>query len=152
MHPFYLQQKMCQLIMWIFNASFMASTSLGSKTQLCQNKQNPGIPQFLAYAFAIFTEYTVWAAFGGMSRSALEIYLFITDMQMRYQICPFGDDRPRGFVLVPSTTHIPDVTKICHCVLIREAKVYLFCWQATYIHIYTPSIQTAWQQKSKWFF
>ena len=44
--------------------------------------------------------------------------------------------------------------KIGHYVLLRKAKVYLFCWQATYIH--HPSIhtyrQTAWQVKSKWSF
>ena len=31
---------------------------------------------FSAYTLAIFTEYTVWSAFGGMSRRALEMCLF----------------------------------------------------------------------------
>ena len=31
---------------------------------------------------------------------------------------------------------IPSFMKIGHCVLIREAKVYLRCWQETYIHLY----------------
>ena len=57
-------------------------------------------------------------------------------------------------VLVPPTTHIPSFTKIGHCVLIREAKIYLW-W--SYIHTYIhPSvhtyIQTVLQMKTKWSF
>ena len=40
---------------------------------------------------------------------------------------------------MPSTNlkkDIPSFTKIGHCILIREAKVYLWCWQETNIHLY----------------
>ena len=47
------------------------------------------ISRFSAYALAIFTEYTAWAAFGEMSRSALEIIFdfflfFLSANQNRY--------------------------------------------------------------------
>ena len=38
--------------------------------------------------------------------------------------------------------------KFGHCVLLREAKVYRFSWQATYIHPY----RQVWQWKCKWSF
>ena len=45
------------------------------KRELYFNKgsKKTGISQFSAYALAIFTEYTAWAAFGEVSRSALDI-------------------------------------------------------------------------------
>ena len=45
-------------------------------------------------------------------------------------------------VLVPPTTHI--LTKIGHCVLIREWKFTFWCWRDTSVR---PFIQTAWQMK-----
>ena len=38
-------------------------------------------------------------------------------------------------VLVPPTTHIPSLTKIGHCILIKEAKVYLFMLTRN-LHLY----------------
>ena len=65
-----------------------------------QNNDNnkTRISRFSAYALAIFTEHTAWTAVGEMSRSALEICLLfvITDMQMRYHICVFSEDRHVG--------------------------------------------------------
>ena len=57
-------------------------------------------------------------------------------------------------VLVPPTTHIPSLTKIGHCVLIREQRFTFWCWRdLTNLH---PSIctyiQTALQMKTKWSF
>ena len=45
------------------------------------------------------------------------------------------------------TTHIPSFTKIGHCVLIREAKVYLWCDEKpTSIHLYIHP----YRQRDKW--
>ena len=57
-------------------------------------------------------------------------------------------------ILVLPTTHIPSLTKIAHCVLIRERRFTFWCWRDltsvhTYIHQY---IQTALQLKTKWSF
>ena len=56
-------------------------------------------------------------------------------------------------VLVPPTTHIPSLTKIGHCVLIRERRFAFWSWRwsdmSTYI---STSIQTAGQMKTKWSF
>ena len=78
--------------------------------------------QFSAYGRAIFTEYTAWVTFGGISRSALEICLFITEMQMRYQICTFGDDRHTWVILIPTTTHIP------HFVIVAHIELWIFAF------------------------
>ena len=68
----------------------------------------------------------------------LDIFLFV--ISQSEQICKWGIKYAHsvttdhmGSTCAP-TTHIPSFTKIGYCVLIREAKIYLFCWWATYIH------------------
>ena len=55
-------------------------------------------------------------------------------------------------VLVPPTTHIPSLTKIGHCILIRKWRFNLLMLTRSYISTcYTyiiTSIQTAWQMKT----
>ena len=50
-------------------------------------------------------------------------------------------------VFVPSTTHIPSLTKIGHCVLFRERRFTFWCWQKpTFIH---TSVHIS-RQRDKW--
>ena len=128
---------------------------------------------FSAYALAIFTEYTAWAAFVvvpvpitthipsfiNVAHTELWIFDFFVISQSE-QICKWGIKYAHsvmtdhvGSICAP-TTHIPSLTKISHCVLIRERRFTFWCWRdLTYIH---PSvhtyIQTALQMKTKWSF
>ena len=52
-------------------------------------------------------------------------------------------------VLVPLTTHIPSLTKIGHCVLIRERRFTLWYWQESYISTYICTYH-AYKQRDKW--
>ena len=51
------------------------------------------------------------------------------------------------------TTHIASLTKIGHCVLIRERRFTFWCWWETYILHIHPSIATyihTYRQRDKW--
>ena len=46
----------------------------------------------------------------------------------------------------PPTTHIPSLTKIGHCILIRELRFTFWCWRETYISTYI----CIYRQRDKW--
>ena len=91
----------------------------------------------------------------------LDVWLLLLANQNRYANevlnMPIWWQKTTWVVLVPPTTHIPRLTKIGHCVLIREWRFTFWCWRDltsvhTYIHQYIHPIQTAWQMKIKWSF
>ena len=53
--------------------------------------------------------------------------------------------RQTTWILLVPTTHIPSLTKICHCVLIRERRFTIWCWRETNIHTYICTYIPAWQ-------
>ena len=90
------------------------------------------------------------------AHSELWIFDFFVIIQSE-QICKWGTKmrirwrQTTWVVLVPPTTHIPSLTKIGHCVLIREEKVYLLMLTRNlhlYIHLYIHSDSVT--KKTKW--
>ena len=53
-------------------------------------------------------------------------------------------------VLVPPTTHIPSLTKISHCVLIRERRFTFWCWRDLNISTYIHTSVHPYRQRYKW--
>ena len=54
-------------------------------------------------------------------------------------------------VIVPPTTHIPSLTKIGHCVLIREWRFTFWCWRhLTSVHSYVHTSVHPYRQHDKW--
>ena len=61
----------------------------------------------------LFSQNSV-GSLGGILKSALEICLFITDVQMRYEICELCDNRHTWVILISTTTNIPCFITAAH--------------------------------------
>ena len=86
-----------------------------------KEKKNPRILWVSAYALAIITVYTAWAAFGEMSRSALEIkfdfFLLLANQNIYanevLNMCIWWR-QTTWLVLLTNNTHIPSFINVAH--------------------------------------
>ena len=135
----------------------MLSTEDNMYKSFVLGKKKPGILWVLAYALAIFTEYTAWVPFGEMSRSALEIkfdlllLLLLLANQNRYanevlKMCIWWR-QTTWLVLVTNNTHIPSSINVTHTelwifdiyVISQSEQIWKWSiWQTTWVVLVPP--------------